>query len=143
VKVGFFVWDLYDTYKTLSDNCQSNLSKATSVGLLAAGLISPFGKQVHHLIPKSVFNEFKHVIDSRYLLNHAENLMELPIPFHLGSHPQYNKYVQKMFEQLTKEGQHVSLDAMRKLQNTLRNEIQQRMENSSIFHNLNSVFRGL
>jgi hypothetical protein len=95
-------------------------------------------KQIHHLIPKAVYRDFKNVIDPQYLLNHAKNLMELPVPFH-GNHPQYSNYVREALTEMQKKGA-LSLDKMVELQKNLRNEIQSHLV-SGTQKNLNDLYR--
>jgi hypothetical protein len=43
VEIGLTIYDIYDTYQTVTDPCKSYARKAAAVGLLVAGLILPGG----------------------------------------------------------------------------------------------------
>jgi|GEM_PF-7076678 len=78
--------------------------------------------QTHHLIPRAIYNKLKNHFPSKYWNDHAENLLDLPVPFH-GNHPRYSKYVEEKIEDLIKSGK-MNMQNLKKLQAELREEIE-------------------
>ena len=76
----------------------------------------------HHLIPKAVYEKYKHLFPEEYLKDHAENLAKFMTPFH-GNHPRYNKYVASELDKLLKSGD-LTMDKLRDLQNKLRAQLE-------------------
>lgn len=67
--------------------------------IISAVAILPFGdllkgaKQSHHIIPQAVYKKFADELTDVMKLHGVANRVDLPVPFHLGSHKQYNDFV--------------------------------------------------
>ncbi|PQJ76520.1 hypothetical protein BTO16_11485 [Polaribacter glomeratus] len=94
--------------------------------------------QKHHIIPKAVFKQYKKVLAPFMKLNGGFNLKKLPTPFH-GNHPQYNKYVGNLINQLGVK-KNINQGSLRSLQKNLNSELNKAYGSGM---KLNDYFRGL
>lgn len=87
--------------------------------------------------PRAVFRDATEAVRNAFDLNHIDNLMDLPTPFH-GNHPQYNKYVTKQLGNL----KDISQGSIQTLQQDLSNMINSAYKNyQNTGENLNEYFR--
>jgi hypothetical protein len=98
-------------------------------------------KQSHHVIPKAVYKDFKSDLAGIMKRDGKANLMDLPVPYHLGGHKAYNDFVTNSLELLRAQGA-ISKGSIEALQGNLRGMINEGLEN---FHNtgenLNTYFK--
>lgn len=98
-------------------------------------------KQSHHVIPKAVYKDFASDLAGIIKKNGAANLMDLPVPFHLGGHKAYSDYVKKELNNLRKEGL-ISPGSIEALQVQMRGIINEGLENFyKTGENLNTYFK--
>lgn len=88
-----------------------------------------------------IYHEFKPLLEEAgWLQNHADNLMELPFPFH-ANHPAYNSYVRGEINALTEAGK-LDMANLKNLQGTLKQTANNVLA-SGQFPTLNSYFKSI
>ncbi|MXN91126.1 hypothetical protein GR160_07770 [Flavobacterium sp. Sd200] len=102
------------------------------------GVIFTGIKQSHHIIPKAVYKEFAGDLAGVMKRDGKANLIDLPVPFH-GNHPQYNKYVTNLLEQM-KSDIGITPGSIENLQGHLRGKIDEALQSGQ---KLNDYFRPL
>lgn len=117
--------------------------------MLSTAALMPVGGQIataikiqrHHVIPKAVYKEFKSDLKGILKRDGVQNLLDLPVPYHLGGHKSYNNFVTNALNQIKREGG-ISPGSIDALQGQLRAMINDGLEN---FHktgdNLNTYFK--
>ncbi len=91
-------------------------------GWAATGL-----KQSHHIIPRAVFRDMAGELGDVMKLNGANNLMDLPVPFHLGGHKSYNDFVKSAIQELKNQGP-LSPGSIEALQGSLKGMINEGLD---------------
>lgn len=98
-------------------------------------------KQSHHVIPKAVYKEFKSDLAGIIKRDGKANLMDLPVPYHLGGHNAYNDYVTNALNNI-KADIGITPGSIEALQGQLRGMINEGLENfNKTGENLNTYFK--
>lgn len=97
--------------------------------------------QSHHIIPRAVYTQFGSDIAHLMELG-GKNLMNLPVPFHSGSHPAYSNFVISKIDDLKNAG-NLTEGSLKALQGDLKSMLNNALDN---FHdgttatNINQYF---
>jgi RHS repeat-associated protein len=113
-----------------------------AVAILPFGDVGKFAKiQKHHVIPKAVYKEFKSDLAGIIKRDGKANLMDLPVPYHLGGHNAYNDFVTNALNRI-KGDIGITPGSIDALQGQLRGMINEGLENfNKTGENLNTYFK--
>ncbi len=129
-----------DSAATISSDISEGSYTSAAFGVALAFATRGKGNQMHHLIPKKVFKDFKHLLPKGYLRDHEKNLMSLTTPFH-GNHPSYSNYVSNQIENLVSKGP-LTMDKMVGLQKKMRAQLDD-LQKSGTYERLNDFYKDL